>query len=245
MAVHLCIVFNVIFIYISLVPRSNLLLDDEYNDYGEFAPCLFSRGPRVITPSLCATLIPLHPPRKNEKITVYGTPKDALGGRSLNDLHVSCVEDRSFKQYVSKSHVVNAFMVAPTTLLYTIPYSRRNFAKVRDLSVGYVNAWLDMLDEDDGPLMRDVGTREVQSELLRLDVRTRQFCGRDPDTKNVVNLFGLETTDKVSVFVDGLSCAANFCMSYLFRWMYPSLDYCSSFAPFGVIRRTKFGRLVR
>ncbi len=36
MAVHLCIVFNVIFIYISLVPRSNLLLDDEYNDYGEF-----------------------------------------------------------------------------------------------------------------------------------------------------------------------------------------------------------------
>jgi hypothetical protein len=36
MAVHLCIVFNVIFIYISLVPRSNLLLDDEYNDYGAY-----------------------------------------------------------------------------------------------------------------------------------------------------------------------------------------------------------------
>ena len=35
MSVHLCIVFNVIFIYISLVPRSNLVLDDEYNDYGE------------------------------------------------------------------------------------------------------------------------------------------------------------------------------------------------------------------
>lgn len=34
MAVHLCIVFDVIFIYISLVPRANLLLDDEYNDYG-------------------------------------------------------------------------------------------------------------------------------------------------------------------------------------------------------------------
>ena len=36
MAVHLCIVFNVIFIYITLVPRSNLLLDDEYNDYGKY-----------------------------------------------------------------------------------------------------------------------------------------------------------------------------------------------------------------
>lgn len=47
--------------------------------------------------------------------------------------------------------------------------------------------------------MRDVGTREVQSELLRLNVRTRQFCGRDPDTKNVASLFGLETTNKVSV----------------------------------------------
>lgn len=142
------------------------------------------------------------PPRKCAKFSkVYGAPKDALGGRSLNDLHVQCVEDKSFRQYVSKSHVVNAFMVAPTTLLYTVPYSTRNFDKVRDLSVGYVSTWLDMLDETDGPLMRDVDTREVQSELLRLDVRTRQFCGRDPDTKNVANIFGLEKTDKASPIV--------------------------------------------
>lgn len=40
MAVHLCIVFNVIFIYISLVPRANLLLDDEYNDYGKLSRTL-------------------------------------------------------------------------------------------------------------------------------------------------------------------------------------------------------------
>ena len=39
--------------------------------------------------------------------------------------------------------------------------------------------------------------RQVQKELLQLDVRTRQFCGRDPDTKNVANIFGLETTDKL------------------------------------------------
>ena len=49
------------------------------------------------------------------------------------------------------------------------------------------------------PRMRDAGTREVQLELLRLNVRTRQFWGRDPDMKNVANLFGLETTNKVSV----------------------------------------------
>lgn len=67
MSVHLCIVFNVIFIYINLIPRTNLVLDDDYNDY------------------------------------VYGSPKDAIGGKSLNDLHVQCVEDKSFKQYVSKS----------------------------------------------------------------------------------------------------------------------------------------------
>ncbi len=46
MAVHLCIVFDVIFIYISLVPRSNLLLDDEYNDYGELDLVYFSRFPQ-------------------------------------------------------------------------------------------------------------------------------------------------------------------------------------------------------
>ena len=128
---------------------------------------------------------------------MYGSPKKALGGKSLNDLFVQCVEDRAFRQYVSKSHVVNAFMVAPTTLLYTIPYSQRNFQKVRELSMGYVATWLDMIAETEGPLLKGIATKEVQAELLRLDVRTRQFCGRDPDTKNVANLFGLETTDKV------------------------------------------------
>ena len=38
---------------------------------------------------------------------------------------------------------------------------------------------------------------QVQKELLQTDVRSRQFCGRDPDTKNVANIFGLETTDKL------------------------------------------------
>ena len=33
--------------------------------------------------------------------------------------------------------------------------------------------------------------------MLQTDVRTRQFCGRDPDTKNVANIFGLELTDKL------------------------------------------------
>lgn len=133
----------------------------------------------------------------NNNTTVYGSPKDALGGKSLNDLHIQCVEDKAFKQYVSKSHVVNAFMVAPTTLLYTIPFNQKNFDKVRDLSIGYVATWLDMLAEEDGPLVKGLDSKDVQTELLRLDVRTRQFCGRDPDTKNVANLFGLELTDKV------------------------------------------------
>lgn len=160
-AVHLCIVFNVLFIYIGMPPRTNLVLDDAYNDH------------------------------------VYGAPRASIGGKSLNDMHVECVEDKKFKQYVSKSHVVNAFMVAPTTLLYTIPFSKRNFARVRELSTNYMRAWLELLDEDDGVLADGVGTRAVQAELLQLDVRTRQFCGRDPDTKNVANIFGLELTDKL------------------------------------------------
>ena len=145
-AVHLCIVFNVLFIYIGCPPRTNLVLDDAYNDhvYGDARPCL---------------------------------------GKSLNDLHVECVEDRRFKQYVSKSHVVNAFMVAPTTLLYTVPFSKKNFARVRELSMQYMRAWLEMLDETEGVLVDGIDSREVQTELLQLDVRTRQFCGRDPDTK--------------------------------------------------------------
>ena len=92
---------------------------------------------------------------------------------------------------------MNAFMVAPTTLLYTIPMSKKNFARVRELSMQYMRAWLEMLDEKEGVLLEGIDTREVQTELLQLDVRTRQFCGRDPDTKNVANIFGLETTDKL------------------------------------------------
>jgi len=159
-AVHLCIVFNVLFIYIGMPPRTNLVLDDAYNDH------------------------------------VYGTARAATG-KSLNDYHVQCVEDKAFKQYVSKSHVVNAFMVAPTTLLYTIPFKEKNFAKVRQLSMDYVRSWLELVDETEGVLADGIDTREVQTELLQLDVRTRQFCGRDPDTKNVANIFGLETTDKL------------------------------------------------
>ena len=63
--------------------------------------------------------------------------------------------------------------------------------------MGYVRAWLEFLDESDGVLVDGIGSRDVQKELLQLDVRTRQFCGRDPDTKNVANIFGLETTDKL------------------------------------------------
>ena len=127
---------------------------------------------------------------------VYGSTRESIG-KSLNDLHVQCVEDKKFKQYVSKSHVVNAFMVAPTTLLYTIPFTKKNFARVRELSKGYMASWLEMLDETDGVLVDGIETRDVQTELLQLDVRTRQFCGRDPDTKNVANIFGLELTDKL------------------------------------------------
>lgn len=54
-----------------------------------------------------------------------------------------------------------------------------------------------MLGERDGVLVENINDRTVQTELLQLDVRTRQFCGRDPDTKNVANIFGLETTDKL------------------------------------------------
>jgi len=58
-------------------------------------------------------------------------------------------------------------------------------------------SWLEMLEEEEGVLADGVDTKETQTELLQLDVRTRQFCGRDPDTKNVANIFGLEVTDKL------------------------------------------------
>ncbi|KAJ8601874.1 hypothetical protein CTAYLR_002692 [Chrysophaeum taylorii] len=161
MAVHLCIVFNVLFIYINLVPRTNLVLDDDYNDY------------------------------------VYGDPKKSAGDRSLNDIQNECIDDKAFKPYFSKSHVVKAFMNAPTTLLYTVGYSNKNFAKVRQIAMDYVRVWLDMAQENEGVLVKNIDSRDVQTELLQTDVRIRQFCGRDPDTKNVANILGLDTTDKL------------------------------------------------
>ena len=94
-----------------------------------------------------------------------GAPR-ASTGKSLNDLHVECVEDKAFKQYVSKSHVVNAFMVAPTTLLYTIPFKKKNFERVRELSKMYMKSWLEMLDETEGVLVEDINSKKTQTELL-------------------------------------------------------------------------------
>ena len=54
-----------------------------------------------------------------------------------------------------------------------------------------------MLEEQDGVFFKGIDTKETQATLLQTDVRTRQFCGRDPDTKNVANIFGLELTDKL------------------------------------------------
>mmetsp|Transcript_28007 Transcript_28007/g.86633 ORF Transcript_28007/g.86633 Transcript_28007/m.86633 type:complete len:368 (+) Transcript_28007:875-1978(+) len=165
LAVHLCIVFNVLFIYVTLVPRTNLVLDDAYNDF------------------------------------IYGDPKASLGDRSLNDIHNDCIDARDFKAYHSKSHVVKAFMTAPTTLLYTVKHNKKNFELIREISKNYTNYWLDLalgeVDDPGGVLSKGVTTDVVQRELLQTDVRTRQFCGRDPDTKNVANIFGLELTDKL------------------------------------------------
>jgi predicted small lipoprotein YifL len=36
LALHLCAIFDTMFIYVSLHPRANLVLDDDYNDYGRF-----------------------------------------------------------------------------------------------------------------------------------------------------------------------------------------------------------------
>ena len=66
-------------------------------------------------------------------------------------------------------------MVAPTTLLYTIPFSKKNFARVRELSMAYMRSWLELIDETDGVLVDGIASRDVQKELLQIDVRTRHW----------------------------------------------------------------------
>jgi hypothetical protein len=88
-------------------------------------------------------------------------------------------------------------VVAPTDLLYTIKINKKNVQAVRQLAIGYVAAWLEMQAENDGLLVKGIDSKEIQAELLRLDVRTRLFSAKDPDTKNVVKLLGLETTEKL------------------------------------------------
>jgi hypothetical protein len=71
---------------------------------------------------------------------------------------------------------------------------------VRDLALAHVSSWLDLLDnKHDGMnvLTKDIGTFWTQAELLRVDVRMRQFVGRDPDTKNMVKILGQNTTNKL------------------------------------------------
>eukprot|EP00962_Isochrysis_galbana_P005402 scaffold1456_cov118-Isochrysis_galbana.AAC.2 len=151
----------------AMPPRANLLLDDEYCDF------------------------------------IFATPRGEYQGGpglSLNDYWVSGVDDPQFKPYFSKSHVVNTYMVSPTELLYTIPYNKQSLAKVRDFALAHISSWLDLLDnkhDATGVLFKDIGTFPTQAELLRLDVRMRQFVGRDPDTRNVVKILGQDTVNKL------------------------------------------------
>ena len=43
----------------------------------------------------------------------------------------------------------------------------------------YMRIWLELLDDEDGVLLDGIQSKAVQEELLKIDVRTRQFCGRD------------------------------------------------------------------
>jgi hypothetical protein len=135
---------QVLFMYMVLPARTNLLLDDDYCDF------------------------------------VYATPRGEYqegGGLSLNDYWISCVEDRRFKPYFSKSHVVNAFMASPTTLLYTAPCNERNFAKMRDLGVAHVSSWLDLLEskrDSAGVMVKDIDAFETQ-----VGVATRAMAPAD------------------------------------------------------------------
>mmetsp|Transcript_17296 Transcript_17296/g.26044 ORF Transcript_17296/g.26044 Transcript_17296/m.26044 type:complete len:126 (+) Transcript_17296:1240-1617(+) len=83
--------------------------------------------------------------------------------------------------------------------LYTIPYSKNNFAKTRAISREYTQVFLDLALESNGVLVGGLlHDRARQTELLQTDVRFRLFCGRDPDTKNVANMFfGLHLTDEL------------------------------------------------
>lgn len=152
-----------VLIYVVVSARTNLLMDDDYNNF------------------------------------VYATPRGEYRGGpglSLNDYWVKCVNDKRFKPYFSKSHVVNAFQVSPTTLLYTAKPTARNLAAMRDLCVAHVTSWLDLLDEG-GVMLEGIDTFDRQAELLRPDVRMRTFVARDPDTRNVVKIIGRDTTDKL------------------------------------------------
>jgi len=111
-AVHLCIIVNAIFIYISIVPRANLVTDYEYNDYGTFVVQEKYEVPHDDGVTIIMAWVVVAIPAFLNSclvffffffVAVYGSPKAALDGRSLNDLHIQCVDDKAFKQYVSKS----------------------------------------------------------------------------------------------------------------------------------------------
>lgn len=85
-------------------------------------------------------------------------------------------------------------MNCPILLLYTIPYSKKNFKAVRDICIDYTKVFLELAHD---PKLDAAKSTQTEADLLQHDVRLRQFCGRDPDTKNVANIFGLDTTDKL------------------------------------------------
>ena len=119
-AVHLCIVFNVLFIYIGMPPRTNLVLDDAYNDHVYGAPRASIGGALTARVHACADTqsegsdttaasghvpLSLSPLSSHVSRTCSPAPDPPQPGKSLNDMHVECVENKKFKQYVSKVRV--------------------------------------------------------------------------------------------------------------------------------------------
>ena len=116
--------------------------------------------------------------------------------RSPSDLACACLNNPAMRPFISRDPVVRVFMASPAALLFTVDADARGVQEVEAVLHEMLKHWL--------ALARMPRSARVDSTTVRQrDRTTRSFVRRDPDTANMRNVLGRETTDMLVELLSG------------------------------------------
>jgi hypothetical protein len=116
--------------------------------------------------------------------------------RSASDLACACLNNPRMRPFISRDPVVRVFMASPAALLFTVDADAWGVQEVEAVLHEMLTQWLALAH-----LPR--GARVDTTTVRQRDRTTRSFVRRDPDTANMRNVLGNETTDMLVELLSG------------------------------------------